>query len=167
MSLYTPEQFSKTFESKPKVWEKPEDAEGFNFNHSNFKLPLIRLEDVKKMDDKQIATHLTNDDTLRKTYEAKGYKWNEAVEKIKDIDRDGKTLWLVLGSPTGKALREYIGLNPVVLKQMNLRINSAAGPGFRAIRALKAQQNGQSRRKSRSKKVRKSRSKKVRKTRRV
>jgi hypothetical protein len=167
MSLYTPDQFSKTFESKPKVWEKPEDAEGFNFNHSNFKLPLIRLEDVKKMDDKQIATHLTNDDTLRKTYEAKGYKWNEAVEKIKDIDRDGKTLWLVLGSPTGKALRSYIGLNPDVLKQMNLRINPAAGPGFRAIRTLKAQQNGQSRRKSRSKKVRKSRSKKVRKTRRV
>ena len=134
----------------------PEDTEVKNFNHSNFKLPLIRLEDVKKMDDKQIATHLTNDDTLRKKYEAKGYKWNETVEKIKDIDRDGKSLWLVLGSPTGKALRSYIGLNPDVLKQMNLRINPVAGTGIKAARTLNAQK-GQSRRKSRSKKVRKTR----------
>jgi hypothetical protein len=123
-------------------------------NHSTFKLPLIQLEDVKKMDDKEIATHLTKDDALKKTYEAKGYKWNEPVEKIKDIDRDGKTLWLLFGSPTGGPLRSYIGLKPEVWKQMNLRISPVAGPGRNAVLTLRAQ-NGKSRRKSRSKKARK------------
>ena len=117
------------------------------------------------MDDKEIATHLTKDDTLKKTYEAKGYKWNEPVEKIKDIDRDGKTLWLLFGSPTDGPLRSYIGLKPEVWKQMNLRISPVAGTGLNAVRMFRAEKRGG--RKSRSKKTRKSRSKKVRKTRRV
>jgi hypothetical protein len=160
MSGYTYEEFQKKY---------PVNANPMNnhsMNHSTFKLPLIQLDDVKKMDDKEIATHLTKDDALKKSYEAKGYKWNEPVEKIQEHGRDGKALWLLFGSPTGGPLRSYIGLKPDVLKQMNLRIDPAAGRGINAIRTLRAQ-NGQSRRKSRSKKVRKSRSKKVRKTRRV
>jgi hypothetical protein len=141
MTLMTHEEFLKKY---------PVNAN--SMNHSTFKLPLIQLDDVKKMDDKQIATHLTTDDTLRKTYEAKGYKWNEDVEKIKDIDRDGKALWLLFGSPTGKPLRSYIGLKPDVLKQMNLRIDPAAGLGLNAARTLRAQK-GQSRRKSRRNKT--------------
>jgi hypothetical protein len=150
MSGYTYEEFQKKY---------PVNANPMNnhsMNHSTFKLPLIQLDDVKKMDDKEIATHLTKDDALKKSYEAKGYKWNEPVEKIKDIDRNGKALWLLFGSPTGKPLRSYIGLKPEVWKQMNLRISPVAGTGLVAARALNAQK-GQSRRKSRSKKARKTR----------
>jgi hypothetical protein len=151
MSGYTYEEFQKKY---------PVNANPMNnhsMNHSTFKLPLIQLDDVKKMDDKEIATQLTKDDALKKSYEAKGYKWNEPVEKIKDIDRDGKALWLLFGSPTGGPLRSYIGLKPEVWKQMNLRISPVAGPGHRAVFALRAEkekiQKGQSRRKSRRNKT--------------
>jgi len=160
MSGYTYEEFQKKY---------PVNANPMNnhsMNHSTFKLPLIQLEDVKKMEDKEIATQLTKDDALKKSYEAKGYKWNEPVEKLQEHGRDGKALWLLFGSPTGRPLRSYIGLKPEVWKQMNLRISPAAGTGLNAVRMLQAEKRLGGR-KSRSKKTRKSRSKKARKTRRV
>jgi len=128
---------------------------------STFKLPLIELEDVKKMDDKEIATHLTKDDTLKQSYEAKGYKWKEPVEKLQEQGPKAIAFWKHLGSPTGGPLRAHIGLKPEVWKQMNLRISSAAGTGYKAAQTLRAEkekiQKGQSRRKSRSKRARKTR----------
>ena len=123
---------------------------------STFKLPLIELEDVKKMDDKEIATHLTKDDALKQSYEAKGYKWNEPVEKLQEQGPKGIGLWKLLGSPTSGPLRAHIGLKPEVWKQMNLRITPAAGPGLNAIRTLRAEKR-MGGRKSRSKKTRKTR----------
>jgi hypothetical protein len=128
---------------------------------STFKLPLIELEDVKKMDDKEIATHLTKDDTLKQSYEAKGYKWNEPVEKLQEQGPKGIGLWKLLGSPTGGPLRAHIGLKPEVWKQMNLRISPVAGTGLNAVRTLRAEKR-MGGRKSRSKKARTSRSKKTR-----
>jgi hypothetical protein len=123
---------------------------------STFKLPLIELEDVKKMDDKEIATHLTKDDTLKQSYEAKGYKWKEPVEKLQEQGPKGIAFWKHLGSPTGGPLRSYIGLKPEVWKQMNLRISPVAGPGLNAVRTLRAEKR-MGGRKSRSKKARKTR----------
>lgn len=128
---------------------------------STFKLPLIELEDVKKMDDKEIATHLTKDDTLKQSYEAKGYKWNEPVEKLQEQGPKAVAFWKHLGSPTSGPLRAHIGLKPEVWKQMNLRITAVAGTGLNAVRALRAEKR-MGGRKSRSKKARK-----TRKTRRV
>ena len=108
------------------------------------------------MDDKEIATHLTKDDALKKSYEAKGYKWNEPVEKLQEHGRDGKALWLLFGSPTGGPLRSYIGLKLEVWKQMNLRISPVAGTGLNAVRTLRAEKK-MGGRKSRSKKARKTR----------
>ena len=123
---------------------------------STFKLPLIELEDVKKMDDKEIATHLTKDDTLKQSYEAKGYKWKEPVEKLQEHGPKGIAFWKHLGSPTGGPLRAHIGLKPEVWKQMNLRITPAAGPGRNAVLTLRAEKR-MGGRKSRSKKNRKAR----------
>jgi len=141
---------------------------------STFKLPLIELEDVKKMDDKEIATQLTKDDALKQSYKAKGYEWDELVEKLQEKGPKGIAFWKHLGSPTGRPLRAYIGLKPEVWEEMNLRITSAAGTGLKAARILRAEnaartfraENGIGGRKSRSKKARTSRSKKARKTRR-
>jgi len=121
---------------------------------STFKLPLIELEDVKKMDDKEIATHLTKDDTLKQSYEAKGYKWNEPVEKLQEQGPKAIAFWKHLGSPTGGPLRAHIGLKPEVWKQMNLRITPVAGTGLNAVRTLRAEKR-MGGRKSRSKKARK------------
>jgi len=123
---------------------------------STFKLPLIELEDVKKMDDKEIATHLTKDDTLKQSYEAKGYKWKEPVEKLQEQGPKGIAFWKHLGSPTSGPLRAHIGLKPEVWKQMNLRISSAAGTGYKAAQTLRAEKR-MGGRKSRSKKARKTR----------
>ena len=123
---------------------------------STFKLPLIELEDVKKMDDKEIATHLTKDDTLKQSYEAKGYKWKEPVEKLQEQGPKAIAFWKHLGSPTSGPLRAYIGLKPEVWKQMNLRITSAAGTGYKAVLTLRAEKR-MGGRKSRSKKARKTR----------
>ena len=123
---------------------------------STFKLPLIELEDVKKMDDKEIATHLTKDDVLKQSHEAKGYKWKEPVEKLQEQGPKAVAFWKLLGSPTGGPLRSYIGLKPEVWKQMNLRISPVAGPGLNAVRTLRAEKR-MGGRKSRSKKARKTR----------